>query len=63
MREFKSTYDIGDDVSIYLAGVEIAAEIQAVIFTEEKVWYDILVEYKNGIETCFHMVDSAILEP
>ncbi len=63
MRKFTSTDDIGDKVTIYLAGIEIEAEIQAVTFTEEKVWYDVLVELKDGMQTCFHMIDSAILEP
>ena len=62
MRKFTSPYDIGEVVTMYLATAEILVEIQAVIFTDDKVWYDVTLEYRDGIRTSFHMVDSAILE-
>jgi len=62
MRVFKSAYDIGDNVTMYRNGGEIEGRIDSVTFTDENIWYDIIVAATESY-TVLHRVDPAMLEP
>lgn len=63
--EYISKYKIGDKVNMYIGekvDTKITGIIEAIKFTEMKIYYDVNINAADGIPTILHDIDAALLE-
>jgi len=62
MKEFKSSYDIGDPVIVSINNVDITGNIRKVLFTNGEVRYSVSIEFDTDKTTTFHNIDSMFVK-